>query len=71
MLFFFKDGSYLVWNFLFDNILLAFFKGYAVFLAELYKKKKKTWKIAKYLYQSYGLYIFSHLILRTVLWINY
>ena len=40
MLFFFKDGSYLVWNFLFDNILLAFFKGYAVFLAELYKKKK-------------------------------
>lgn len=39
MLFFFKDGSYLVWNFLFDNILLAFFKGYAVFLAELYKKK--------------------------------
>lgn len=50
MLFFLKGGSYLVWKFLFNNILIAFFKGYIFLLAELYKKKKQTWYIAKYLY---------------------
>lgn len=50
MLFFLKGGSYLVWKFLFNNILIVFFKGYIFLLAELYKKKKKPWNIARYLY---------------------
>lgn len=57
MLLFLKGGSYLVWKFLFNNILIVSFKGYLSLLAELYEKKNKP-EILLSIYISLTAYVY-------------